>query len=68
MKGHWLKEGGAGAAAAIGAAARALEKLPIAKLVSQVLEGKVDKKSLGYSKTEVNLDEDLREGVGDVSD
>jgi len=63
MKGHWLKQGGAGVAEAIGAAEKALKKMPIAKLVSQALEGKVDKKSLGYSKTQVNLDEELRGGA-----
>jgi hypothetical protein len=62
MKGHWLKQGGAGVAQAIGAAEKVLKKMPIAKLVSQALEGRIDKKSLGCSKTEIDLDEDLRGG------
>lgn len=68
MKGHWLKEAGCGAASAVNAAEQSLEKLPLAKLASQILEGKIDKKSLGYSKTQVDLDEDLREGANGDSD
>lgn len=68
MKGHWLKEAGGGAAAAVDAAERSLEKLPITELASQILEGKINRKSLGCSGTQVNLDEDLREGASDDSD